>query len=446
MRNRFFHILVNGFLLALLVLGLATPALAFDGREGDNVVIDASEVINDDLYVGAENFTLEGTVKGDLVVAGAVITINGTVEGDLIAAGQTIIINGDIGDDARVAAGAILVGEDASIGGDIISVGGSLEMRKGSTVGYDAVFFGGQALLAGEIVRNLKVGGGGLELRGTVGGDANISTGDPEQSGPGPMVFMPNSPIPLPNVQPGLKIDPEAKIEGTLEYVSRQEMSFPGGVAGRVKRIEPIIDPASLVKPPTMGELVVTGILDMFRNMVTLLLLGLLLVWLFPNFVKSSAEQVRSTPLPAFGWGIVSWAAFFFALTLIFVAMLLGGIFFGILTLGSLSATIIWLGVLSMFTLAVGFVLAATVISKIIVAALGGRLILSRVKPEWAEHRVWPLAVGVVIFALLVAIPIFGGLVNIVVILFGLGALWLYGRDLMKNGRSNGDIEPQPAG
>lgn len=106
MSKRFFRILVNSFLLALLALGLATPALAFDGREGDNVVIDASEVINDDLYVGAENFTLEGTVKGDLVVAGAVITINGTVEGDLIAAGQAIIINGVIGDDARVAAGA----------------------------------------------------------------------------------------------------------------------------------------------------------------------------------------------------------------------------------------------------------------------------------------------------------------------------------------------------
>lgn len=435
MRNRFFHILVNSFLLTLLTLGVATPALAFDGRTGDNIVIGASEVINDDLYVGAENFTLDGTVKGDLVVAGAVITINGTVEGDLIAAGQTVIINGSIGDDARVAAGAILVGENAQIGGDIVAAGGSLEARQGSAVGRDAVFAGAQALLAGKIARNLNMGGGGLELRGTVGGDAFISAGDPEQSGPGPMIFMPNSSIPLPSVQPGLKIDPEAKIEGALEYVSRREINFPGGIAGQVRRIEPIVDPSSVVKPPTLMERTVTGVLDMFRNLFTLLLLGLLLVWLFPNFVKSSAEQVRTSPLPAFGWGIVSWAAFFFALTLILVAMLFGGIFFGILTLNGLSVAIIWTGVLVMFLIIVGFVLASTFVSKIVVSVLGGRLILSRMKPEWAEHRVWPLVLGVVFFAILAAVPILGGLVNIIVILLGLGALWLSGRDLLKNGR-----------
>ncbi len=435
MHKRFFQILVNSVLLALLALGVASPALAFDGRGGDNIVIGAEEVINDDLYVGAENFTLDGSVKGDLVVAGSVITINGAVEGDLIAAGQTVIINGAVSDDARIAAGAVLIGEDASIGGDIVIAAGSLEARKGSTIGYDVVFVGGQALLAGKITRNLNMGGGGLELRGTVGGDANISAGDSEQSGPGPMVFMPNSPIPLPNVQPGLKIDPEAKIEGTLEYVSRKEIDLPGGIAARVKRIEPVVDPANVVRPPTLVERGVAGVLDMLRNMVTLLLLGLVLAWLFPNFVKLSGEQARAFPLPAFGWGIVSWAAFFFALTFILVAMLLGGIFFGILTLGGLSATIIWLGVLSMFTLAVGFILASEVISKIVVAVLGGRLILSRVKPEWAEHKIWPLALGVVIFAVLAAIPVFGGLVNITVIFLGLGALWLHGRDLLKNGR-----------
>jgi len=442
MRKRFFRILVNGFLLALLSLRTATPALAFDGRGGDDIVIGASEVVSDDLYIGAENFTLDGTVKGDLVVGGSVITINGTVEGDLIAAGQTVIINGAVNDDARIAAGAVLIGENASIGGDIVIAAGSLEARKGSTIGHDAVFVGGQALLAGKVARNLNMGGGGLELRGTVGGDASISAGDAEQSGPGPMVYMPNSPIPLPNVQPGLKIDPEAKIEGTLEYVSRKEINFPGGAAGRIKRIEPAIDPSEITQPQTLVERVINDTLDMFRNMVTLILLGLLLVWLFPNFVKASGEQARAFPLPAFGWGIVSWAAFFFALTFILVAMLFGGIFFGILTLGGLSATVIWLGVLSMFTLVVGFVLAATVLSKIIVAVLGGRLLLNKIKPEWAEHRIWPLAVGVVIFAILAAVPVFGGLLNIIVILFGLGALWLSGREMLKNGR----FVEQPAG
>ncbi len=65
-------------LITLLALTFATPAYAFDGRSGENVVIKANEVIEDDLYVTANNFVLNGTVKGDLIVFGATITINGS--------------------------------------------------------------------------------------------------------------------------------------------------------------------------------------------------------------------------------------------------------------------------------------------------------------------------------------------------------------------------------
>ncbi|NOH03260.1 MAG: hypothetical protein HND47_15515 [Chloroflexi bacterium] len=97
-------------IFALLALTIATPALAFEGREGDVVVIEADEVIDDDLYVSANEFTLEGTVKGDLFVAGNVITINGTVEGDLFAGGNSVIINGTVMDDVRIGGAALKLG------------------------------------------------------------------------------------------------------------------------------------------------------------------------------------------------------------------------------------------------------------------------------------------------------------------------------------------------
>jgi len=74
-------------IIALLTLTIVTPARAFVARTGEDVVIAADEVIEDDLYVSAATFTLDGTVKGDLAVAAQTITINGTVEGDLMAAG-----------------------------------------------------------------------------------------------------------------------------------------------------------------------------------------------------------------------------------------------------------------------------------------------------------------------------------------------------------------------
>jgi len=102
--HKFFSVLC---LFALLTLTVATPVLAFEGREGDIVVIEADEVIEDDLYVGAEEFTLEGTIKGDLFVVGNVVIINGTVEGDLFAGANSVIINGTVMDDVRIGGAAL---------------------------------------------------------------------------------------------------------------------------------------------------------------------------------------------------------------------------------------------------------------------------------------------------------------------------------------------------
>ena len=126
-------------LLTILALSLAAPGQAFDGRTGEDIVIKADEVVNDDLYIIANNFTLDGTVKGDLVVFGAVITINGTVEGDLIAAGRSIVINGTVADDVRIAGAILQVGKDASLGDDLVAAGASLESQGGSKVDGDTV-------------------------------------------------------------------------------------------------------------------------------------------------------------------------------------------------------------------------------------------------------------------------------------------------------------------
>ena len=88
-------------LLLALMLSFAAPVHAFDGRGGDNVVIKAGEVIDDDLYIGAQTITFDGTVTGDFVAGAQTVIINGTVEGDLIVGAQTVVINGSVGDDAR---------------------------------------------------------------------------------------------------------------------------------------------------------------------------------------------------------------------------------------------------------------------------------------------------------------------------------------------------------
>lgn len=417
--------------IALLALTFATPALAFDGRSGETVVIGADEVIEDDLYVSAADFTLEGTVKGDLIVVGANITINGTVDGDLIAAGQSVTINGTVTDDARIAGAALQLGKDAVVGGDVVAAGASLEAKSGSSIDGELALASGQGLLEGKIAGDVLVGAGSLELSGEFGGDVNAQVGDPEAGGPPPSMYMSQSGVRFPTVQPGFTINDGAKIKGNLEYTQTQKIEIPeGSVTGKVLQSQPVVDPTQTPAKPTPAQAALKWSLDLVRSIVTLIIFGLLLGWLVPSFIKSLMDKVQSQPAATLGWGLFSYAAFFFALLVIVIAMILGGMFFGVLTLGGVSGTIIWVGLLSIFALIVGFVLVASFLTKVTVAWLGGKLILGRLNPGMADHKVWPLVIGAIIIALLAALPFIGWLFALLVELAGLGALWLWGRDL----------------
>lgn len=417
-------------LLALLAFGLPSSARAFDGRSGDQVVIAAGEVIEDDLYVSAEEFVLDGTVNGDVVAVGRTITINGTINGDLIAAGQTIAIHGKVTDDARIAGSVLLIGENASVGGDLISAGYSLETRAGSTIGQDVVFAGGQALFSGEIARNLRAATGGLELRGAVGGNVSAEVGEVTQGPGGPPPGMPvGSPIPVPAVKPGLTIASSARIAGDLQYTSSGELSFPAGViAGTVTRLDPVVNRA-LPREKTPGEKALAWGLDLLRAIVTLVLLGLLLLWLAPKSLNALSERLRAAPAASLGWGLIACASFVVALMVILFVMIVTAAVFGMLTLGGLSGTAVVVGSMAMLTLIVAFVLATAFLAKIVVGLYGGRWILGQFNPELASHRIWPLVVGTAVVAILIALPYVGWLANLLVVLLGLGALWLLGRE-----------------
>lgn len=425
-----FSLVMSAMLLAVLALSIATPAAAFDGRGGDAVTIGPSETINDDLYIGASTLTLDGTVNGDVLAAGETLTINGTVNGDVIAAGQTVIVNGTVTGSVRLAGAVLFIGEKAKIGKDVVGAGASLETRQGSQVGRDTVFFGGQTLLSGEITRNLKVFAGGAELHGKIGGNVEAEVGQPEDGGAGPTMYIPQSPIAVPTVKGGLTLDPAAKIGGELTYTSAKELQLPSGiVGGKVTRHAPEVTP---VVQPSPAEQAMTTVLNAVRKMVALILIGLLLTWLFPALLAVNVNQLRATPLPAFGWGLVGIAAFGFSLLFVLVATTIGAVIFGILTLSSLSGILVFLGLLALFALILGFVLAITFLAPVIVSVLVGKLILGKINPELAEHKVWPLLLGAVLFAGLAAIPCFGGVLSLVVVVLGLGALWISGRALFQ--------------
>lgn len=405
--------------MALMALAFASSVGAIETRTREEVVIGAEEVVEDDLYVGADTITVEGTIEGDLVAAAGTIRVNGTVEGDVNAAAQTIVIDGTVGDDVRVAGQAMVLGENARIADDVIAFGYSLESVPGSAVGGDLALGGYQALVAGTVEGDVRGGAAGIELGGEVGGDVDVEVdgGGAQNAG---AQFAPGPAVQIPDVEPGLTLTDPARVDGDLAYRSSAEADIASGaeIGGEVA-YEPVVRDTAGAEPTGIAAVLLSSL----RLFATLLVVGALTVWLAPGLVNGAADTLRSRPLPSLGWGVLAFAIAAILFVLVLAVTILVAILLGLLTLGGLVATTIGAGVLVEFVLALAFAVSVGLLAPIMVSYLGGRMLLRDNLPGGTVGRLLALVVGLVIYVVLRAIPVVGQIVALVVVLFGVGAL-----------------------
>ncbi len=416
------------FLFGLVVaVGLfaAAPVWSMENRSGEEVVIAADEVINDDLYVSGRTITIDGTVKGDLIASGNQITVNGTVEQDLVAAGQAIVINGKVNDDVRIAGQALQLGSQAQVGDDFVAAGYSLESKAGSNIAGDLSFAGAQALLAGNIKQDILGATNALELRGTVDGNVNVTVGSGnEVVEPFDLPFLPPLAINTPQLRTGLTVADSAKIGGELRYKSAGEGNISPS-AEIERQIRERIQESQTPSPTTMA-------IATIQRWVTLLVVGLVLLWGVPNWTQRLANTVQSKPLPSLGWGAVTWLVVgVLGIALTASTMILTVVLS--FTISGLIPLILGIGFLANLTLFIGFLLYISYIPQVVISLLGGQWLLQKTQSNLASHQFAPLVIGLIIFVILAVIPILGLLVNLIAILMGLGALWIWVRTRLSN-------------
>ncbi len=419
--------MVLGLVMAMVLVAVSAVG-AFEGRGGDVVVIATDEVIKDDLYVGAETFTLNGTVEGDLIVTGGTIEVNGTVKGDLLAVGQSVTINGEVQDDARIAGYALFLGGE--VRDDFLGGGFSLETRPESRVGGDLLFGGYQGALAGTVDGDLNIGAAAVRLAGEIVGDVvvDVSDSEPGTGMPPGFPFAPGMPS-VPSVPAGLTLDKDVQIEGDLQYIANVEADIPSGaVAGRTS-FAPYVSEEQVEEKVSPLLMVGKWLFKQLRRLITLLLLGALMLWLAPNWARNVADVAQERPLASFGGGVLALAVFGLGMMLLLGAVVLLAILLGVVTLGELAVLAAALGGLVIGALSLSFKVIWSYVTKIIISLLVGRLILGRFAAKAADNRWWPLLLGVLLWVLVTAIPILGWLVGLVSILLGLGAILLWGHD-----------------
>ncbi len=283
----------------------------------------------------------------------------------------------------------------------------------GSVVGGTLTFGGQQALLAGSVAEDVNFGGGAVELRGDIGGDffAGVSSGTP---GGFPTGAFPGMPA-LPSIPTGLTLASDSKVGGNLEYSASNEFNIPAGAVGGEVVYNPPDVQASTRRSFRPASLV--------RRYIALVLVGLLLVLVWPAFFRRAAERLRDRPWVGLGVGALTLVGFPLAILILLAVVILVAILLGLITLGGLGGAVVVIGGAIVVSLGALFFLVLTYLTQVVVALVGGRWLLARLGSS-QDNPLGPLLLGLLLVVVLTGIPVLGFWVTLAIVLFGLGALW----------------------
>jgi cytoskeletal protein CcmA (bactofilin family) len=349
---------------ALLLILLATT-----------MVLAQDELLGGKLRTGDTVTVAAGeTVDGDLYLLAGTVAMDGTVDGDVLALGGTITVNGTVTGDVLAAGGTVTVA--GTVEGDVRTTGGQVTLS--GAVAEDAVVTGGQASVSSgsTVGGDLIVSGGQVTMAGTVTGNVEGSAGTYSTTG---------------------------SVGGT-EHV--------------------VVSPREGEGDEDEGDQATAIILDALRHFVVLVIFGALILWLLPRALPAAERVLRSRPAASLGSGLLACLGYFVFLIAALLLMVLLAIVFGLLQIGSLVGIELIAGLLSLFTVSFLFVLAVAYLADLVVGLTLARVVAPAGSgSRWRELAL--LVAGAAVVVIVTSLPVIGGLVKLLVVLFGLGALAL---------------------
>jgi cytoskeletal protein CcmA (bactofilin family) len=281
--------MIKLFLITLLLLPcfflFTSPVRAEIITSKDQpVTISQDQVIDDDLFITADSLTINGTINGDLFAAAGNINFTGTVNGSLYAAGGTINISGTVKNDLLLAGGNLDI-RQAQVGESLITFGGNVNIDNQTSVGGSLIFGAGSYSSQAPVSRGVLGGAGNLNLDGPIGKNVRISAGQ-------------------------ITLGPQTRISGNLSYAVESESDFSlsptATVSGQLKRLAP---QASQVKEKLDRQLprLLSGIKTGLKiwSFFAALLVGAIILYLFPQPAQSVANQLHRQLAASLGWGLI---------------------------------------------------------------------------------------------------------------------------------------------
>lgn len=390
----------------ILIVALMFPAPAHAQGLTVEDTVKEGEVVDHNMVLSGPVVKMDGKIEGDLLAVGDQIKINGEVDGNLLVIGNQVVLNGPVSGSIYIGAATLVIGPEASVGRDVSFIGGMFETSETSAIERDLNIVSLDSKMAGDTGRDVNALVGPLRLGMVIynfikdQGWLPQSTGLNSQDAPG---------------------------------VSTVQSLLANGLT--MQSIQPLVliaSPASElgIQPPRQSSGTNTeqwqawGV-ALLRNIAALLIVGLLFVWLIPAQLTVSSEQPRNKPWRSLLTGFLILLLGWFLAVLAMLLVIGLAFFLFWISLPNLGFLVGSLGAMAVGLASIIYWLSIAYFSKVIIAFLLGRTIFSRSTSKYAQGRVLPLIVGVVLFALIASIPYLGWVVSVIATMFGLGALWM---------------------
>jgi len=363
---------LGSFSLALFLLFLAASnADAVIFESGDEVAIESSSELADDLIATGKIVTIDGAIHGEALTFSNRLRMRGTVHGAMISAAASLNIDGTI--EGSLVGGGRNIYIEGNVEGSSYLLAQAIEISPSAILLRDLHGCAGEVLLEGRIVGDLVGYFGGAIIDGTVDGDLDISCDQ-------------------------LEIRESAEILGNLTYTSSSEAIIEDGavISGSIKRIEP----DELISDSDFSGLVWVARLYSF---IAILIVGLIALFVMGDLFRTTTNSIRENGARAAGFGIIFYAAGVVA------------VFFLFITGVGLPASIL-------ISLIMGIVFF---VAKIFVASALGSVIFRKGETAGNGILAVQLALGLAILGILFAVPVVGWFFYLITAIVGSGGLTL---------------------
>ncbi|MFN8371815.1 MAG: polymer-forming cytoskeletal protein [Anaerolineae bacterium] len=446
--------MMRRLLICLIVLLLMTGTVrARELAQGDLCVVQPDQTVVGNLFVVCRELRIDGHVTGSVIGAATTAEINGTVDGSILMAAGQLDVQGVIGKDIAFAGVVLRLMPGArfeSASTDLFSLTLTTLLAEETTLPGSVTGIGYQMLINGTVNDEINFWGSGLAITGQVDGNVDATVGDGTSDG---LSRFPTFVIPFPFdlelFKPGLRVAEDARLGGYLHYSGPTLGEVPPALLEQTA-YTPITTTAEFtpvaIEDDTLERNLNLYITQAIREFITLALIGVLVLLLFPRALQDPLRYLQARPLTCMGVSVftlivlipIGLAVLVLSLFIVFVLSLFG-LNDLVLSIGALLG-IINVGGVSLFAFVFGF------LSRVVVCFALGRMLLHLV----ARYRPTPqgqfasLFIGVGLMALATPLPVIGLIVYGIAAALGLGAVLSVVQGQIRAARENNTLPPLP--